>query len=270
MLGRIGIPLLHSPRMKLRGVVPVLLAGVLAACSRPEPSPDYASAREKHAALLAARPGDAAGTAEMAEVLRLLEAVPEQSADAPAARELRDRLVAEREAFLEEASRREVLLAKAGEAPAWTLSAEAAAPATRIAPGMTAGEFAALHGSCFERRPGEYRLDAGAGNPSRSVESWAVNGEEECREKYASHLDQLILIGDGAILAVRPASEAKPVTEEKVVRRQVEREVQLVPLAEGGWGMRGADGKVEPIPAGAEIRDLDGKPLAPPPPGARP
>jgi hypothetical protein len=247
-----------------------MLLALLAGCSRPAPSPDYLAAREKHAAALAAR-HDAATSPAMDEVLALLDRVPEQSADAPAARELRERILAEREAAAEEASRRTALLEKAGEAPSWPSASSIGRPAPR--PSLTVGmgdeEFRALHGGCFERQAGEFRMSGAAGK-DRAVESWVVTADAECRERYAAQLDQLVLIADGAVVAVRPASAATKITEERVVERQAERAVELVPMAGGVWGMRTADGKVEPIPAGAQVRTLDGKPLPPVPAEARP
>ena len=267
MGGSFGIPLVHSPRMTLRGAALLLLLALQAACSRPAPSPDYLAAREKHAALLAAHPMDAAGRAEMDEVLRLLGQVPEQSADAPAARELRERIVKEREALAAAAVQRAELAARAGEAPAWpsaTSIGRPPPPPPPVAPGMALEEFRNLHGACFDRQPGEFRL-TGADGKDQPVESWVVSGDPECRERYASLADRLVLVADAGVVAVRPAADAKQVTEERVVRS--ERAVELVPLP-GGWGVRGADGKVERLPPGAEVRMADGKPLPPPPPAA--
>lgn len=234
---------------------------LLVACSGSKPSPEYAAAREKHAALVAAHPGDAVARPEMDEVLQLLDRVPEASPDAPAARELRDRLAAERKALVERTAARAALVEKAGEAPAWPQGSSIGQPVVRapIAPGMRLDDFRALYGDCFERETGEFRL-AGADGKDRPVESWIVSAEPECREKHAAQLESRVLFADGAVVAVRRASEATAVKEEKVAGR-VERQVELVPMAGGGWGVRGADGKVEPLPPGAEVRTLDGKPL---------
>ena len=37
--------------------------------------------------------------------------------------------------------------------------------------------------------------------------------------------------------------------------------MELVKMPGGKWGMRGADGKVEPLPPDARIETVDGKPL---------
>jgi hypothetical protein len=264
------IPLLDSPAMKTsRAMAPVLLA-LLAACSRPAPSPDYLAAREKHAAVLAAHPDDAPIQSEIDEVLALLERVPEGSLDAPAARELRERILAERKAWQERALERATLVDRAGETPAWPSATSIGRPATAppIRPGMSLEELRALHGDCLERQAGEFRV-AGADGKDRPVEAWGVSAAAECRERYAAHVESRVLVADGAVVAVRPAPEATPVPAETVVERRVEREVELVPVQGGGWGVRRADGSVEPLPAGAQVRTADGAPL-PAPAEARP
>lgn len=252
--------------MTLRGATLVLVS-MLAGCSRPGPSPEYASAREKHAAVLAAHPEDAAARPEIEDVLRLLERVPADSPDGASARELRERILSERAALGEQASQRASAVEKAAQPPAWPSASEIGRPppaAPPLKPGMKLDELAAL--SCFERQPGEFRLTLD-GAKERPVESWVVKGEPECREKYAAYADQLVLAADGAVVAIRPAAEAKAVSKDVVVERKVERQVQLVRMPDGRWGMRGADGTVEPIPPGAEVRTVDGSPL---PPEARP
>jgi hypothetical protein len=197
-------------------------------------------------------------------VLELLDRVPEKSVDARSARELRERLVAERKALADQASTRTALVERAGEAPAWPQGTSIGRPEARpsISAGMRLDDFLVQHGECFEREVGEFHL-AGADGNDRAVESWVVRSAPECRERYAAQLESRVLVAEGAVVAVRRASEATAVKEEKVAARRVEREVELVPLAGGGWGVRGADGKVEPLPPGAEVRTLDGKPLPP-------
>jgi hypothetical protein len=119
-------------------------------------------------------------------------------------------------------------------------------------------DFRARHGECFEREAGEFRLLVADGK-DRPVESWAVSAAADCRERYAALLESRVLVADGAVVAVGRVSAR----EEKVAARRVERQVELVPIAGGGFGVRGADGKVEPIPPDAEVRTLDGKPLPP-------
>jgi hypothetical protein len=246
---------------------------VLVACSGAGPSAEYAAAREKHAALVAAHPGDAASRPELDEVLALLDRVPETSPDARSARELRERLIAERKASVEQASTRTALVQRAGEAPAWPPETSIGRPEARppIAVGMRFDDFRAQHGECFEREAGEFRL-AGADGNDRPVESWAVSAAADCRARYAAQLESRVLVADGAVVALRRASDATTTTakEEKVAARRVERNVELVPMAGGGFGVRGADGKVEPLPPGAEVRTLDGKPLPPNAGEARP
>lgn len=247
--------------MKLRGALPLMLL-LAAGCSRPAPSPEYSSAREKHAALLAQDPLGAASRPEMDEVLRLLDAVPEKSADAAAARELRDRIVAERDSDREEAARRAELVEEAAAAPSWPAASSIGRPAPppRIDVGMSAEQFSAAHGACFERQAGEFELVGRDGKES-PAEAWRLNADAECRERYGSLADQLVLVSSGVVAAVRPASDAKVVQRERVVERPVERQVELVQLPGGKWGVRGPDGKVEPLPPDARIRTVDGKPL---------
>jgi hypothetical protein len=91
-----------------------------------------------------------------------------------------------------------------------------------------------------------------------------VSAAAECRERYAAQLESRVLVADGVVVAVGRVSVATA-KEEQVAARRVERQVELVPIAGGGFGVRGADGKVEPLPPGAEVRTLDGKPLPPNP-----
>lgn len=255
--------------MRPRWTAVALCLAIPVACSRsPGPSAEYVTARQKHAALVASHPGDAALQPGISEVLDLLARVPEDSPDAPAARELRSRILAEREALEDQAAQREEILERATVAPAWSEAQGAGAVAARpgpVAVGMSAAEFHEHHAACFERQAGEYRVVNSGGEP-RPAEAWAPLSSEECRARTAAVSGNLVLLADGAVAAIRPPSEAKEVVEERPVRQRVERTAELVELPGGGWGLRGEDGRVEPIPAGAEIRTMDGTLLRPPEP----
>ena len=239
--------------MCLRALAAGALA-LLAACSHPQPSPDYERARQLWTALVQSR-GDAAAEDPRAdEVLSLLDRVPKDSADAAAAAELRGRIEGERKAHEEELARRQKLVAGAGAIPAAPLP-ESRAPAAEpqpvqappLVPGMKLEAFRDAYGECFEPK-GPVQISTADGGGSRGGERWALKDDAACREKHGQLSGQAVLFTDGALVGVAPAASAKKV---EVVRR-----IEVAPLPDGGLGER-VDGGVVPLPPGARLV-LDG------------
>lgn len=201
-----------------------LLAAALAAapaCQRTPgpPSPEYAEARTRHVALVARFADDADAQPEMDQVLALLERVPEDSVDAPAARDLATRIAEGRKRLAAERAERERRIAAAGPAP-WAPSGGVPGAAGSAAPqeerpaislGMKLEEFKAAHGECFEagsplqiETPG-----ADGGMTARPGEVWALKGDPACQERYPGQVGQVAIFSGGALLALRPASDLK-------------------------------------------------------------
>jgi hypothetical protein len=227
-----------------------LAAGAIAmvlACSRPQLSPDYDQARQLWTTLVQTR-GDAAAEDPRAdEVLALLDRVPRDSADAPAAAELRGRIEGERKAHVEELARRQRLVAGAGAIP--SAPSEPGAPTTEprppsraaLVPGMKLEVFRESYGDCFEST-GPAQLTSADGGAAHPGEMWAMKDDAGCREKHPQLAGEVVLFAEEALVGVAPAASAK-----KVVRQ-----VEIAPLPDGGVGER-VDGGVVPLPPGAEI-----------------
>lgn len=225
----------------------------LLACSRPRPSPDYDRAQQLWTALVQAR-GDAAAEDPRAdEVLALLDRVPRDGVDAPAAAELRGRIEGERKAHVEELARRQKLVAGAGASAA--APRDSAAPAAEagparpaaLAPGMKLEAFREAYGECFEPL-GPAQLTSPDGGAPRSGEMWVMKDDAACREKHPQLAGQAVLFAEEALVGVAPAASAR---KERVVRQ-----AELGRLPDGGIG-EVVDGGVVPLPAGAEVI-LDG------------
>jgi hypothetical protein len=231
----------------------------LLACSRPQPSPDYERARQLWTSLVQTRGDAAAEDPRTDEVLALLERVPKESPDAPAAAELRGRIEAERKSHVEELARRQRLVAGAGEAPDMPAGSGAAtaegpaepgpAPARvpAVVVGMKLDEFRASFGDCFDSK-GSVQLTSPDGGPPRAGQMWAMKDEEGCRGKYPQLAGQMVLFADGALAGISPAASVK--------RVETVRPVELGRLPDGGLGER-VDGGVVPLPEGARLL-LDG------------
>ncbi len=229
----------------------------LLACSRPQPSPDYERARQLWTSLVQARGEGAAEDPRADEVLALLDRVPKESLDAPAAAELRGRIEGERKGHVEELARRQRLVAGAGEAPDMPAGSGAAAaggpaePGPARAPALTVGmkldEFRASFGDCFDSK-GSVQLSSPDGGHPRAGQMWVMKEEEGCRGKYPQLAGQVVLFADGALAGVSPAAAVK--------RVETVRPVELGTLPDGGLGER-VDGGVVPLPEGARLL-LDG------------
>jgi hypothetical protein len=230
---------------------------VLFACSRPQPSPDYDRARQLWTALVQARSDAAAEDPRADEVLALLDRVPRDSVDAPAAAELRGSIDGERKARAEERARRQALVAGAGalpRAPAEPPPPAAGAqpesqppPPTRLAVGTKLEAFRESHGDCFESR-GPVQLNAADGGGPSAAEMWLMKDDAACREKHAQLTGQAVVFAKGALLGVAPAASVK--------RVEVVRQIELATLPDGGPAER-VDGGVVALPPGAELV-LDG------------
>jgi len=246
------------------------LAAGLAACSRPQPSPEYEKARQLHAALVARSPLDPYAQPQMAQVLELLAQVAPDSLDAEAAKALREKVEGELKAQAEERTRRARLVEGAGRPAAPTPEpaaapleaaaaplAEAAAPEARPPSSLTAGtslaEFQKTKGECFEAKA-PARI-AGEGGKSIEGQAWGLKESEACKKAHPDEVGRMVLFADGKLLDVRQASEAK----EKGVTRRIEGELR----PDGTIGLpRGVE-----LPPGAKVQ-WDQPPPAKPPTGA--
>ena len=243
-------------------LAPALAAGLLlAACSRPQPSPEYERARALWTEIVKARADEATQDPRADEVLALLAQVPPASADAPAAAELRGRIEADRKARVEERERRDRLVAQAA-APHDMPSAGAAVaagggepqggadagPRPEVRVGMTVAELEKELGDCFARREA-VRIGGGPDGGARDGDLWVMKDDEGCRARHAALAGQGILVAAGKVAGVSPLDKARKV--------EVRRVVELAPLPDGGTGMR-VDGGVVPLPPGATVTPLDG------------
>lgn len=244
------------------------LAAGLAACSRPQPSPEYEKARQLHAALVARSPLDPYAQPQMAQVVELLSQVPPDSLDAEAARALREKVEGELKAQAEERTRRARLVEGAGRAAALAPepaapsaeaapAAEAAAPVERppssLAPGTSLTEFQKSQGECFEAKA-PARI-AGEGGKSIEGQAWGLKESEACKKAHPGTVGRMVLFADGKLLEVREAAEAKV----ESVTRRVKGEL----LPDGTIALpKGVE-----LPPGAKVQ-WDQPPPAKPGPGA--
>jgi hypothetical protein len=250
--------------MRQRLAVPVALAAALACQKTPgPPSAEYAQARTRHLALVARFADDADARPEMDEVLALLERVPAESVDAPAAQELASRIADGRRRLAAEQAERERRIAAAGPAqwaPSGGVPAAGGAPPGEqrpaIALGMKLEDFRAAHGECFEPgSPIQIEIPEGDGGlAARPGEAFGLKGDPACREKYPGQVGRVAIFSQGALVALRPAGELK----EKV--RRIPGKVEgFVQLPDGGTqAVEGAqllpDGGVS-FPGGVPLPD---------------
>jgi hypothetical protein len=183
--------------------VAVLLA--TAGCRRsPEPSPEFAEAHRRYVALLEQRGEEAYADPGMEQVLAGLARVPEASADATAARELRARIDSERKRlaaretdvsealeFAEEEGGEESGEAAGEEAEASEPPEEEDAGVAQPEVGMTRGELVSRFGQCFALGQKAFVLDAGM------REVWQRRDKPECREAFPG-FDTTVLIVEGS------------------------------------------------------------------------
>ncbi len=274
----------------------LLLLAALCACARPpQPSPEYAQARELWTRLVLARGVDAADDPQAAEVLALLERVPAESADARDASELLARVKKERQTAADERAHRAKLVAKAAEptpvapaglpnaaqgagarpAPAAPAAAPAAAASEPAAAGA-AGESAPTAGKAPPRArpplaPGLTleAFKAGYGDCFEErgpVEIDAPGGKGPARAGTMWGMKDLIAcrekLPQHANQLALFADGALVGLGAKDKLRTERRQVELGTLPDGQLGIK-EGGKVVPLPPGAALESpAPGKPAA--------
>jgi hypothetical protein len=205
----------------------------LSACSKRErePSGDYARAREIHTDLLARFLDDAYGRAEIDEVLRLLERVPADSADAEAAADLRRRVLQGKDAWAirKAAQEQSATARRALELPALDRPQPTAAPPPPTAPtspldpGTKLADFKKALGDCFESKmPADIRRPDGG---TAKGEAWGVKSDPACREQYRAQADSYVFFLEDALLEIRPISEIE----------SVQKTIRVIYLPDGSW-----------------------------------
>ncbi|MBI5070713.1 MAG: hypothetical protein HZB56_21025 [Deltaproteobacteria bacterium] len=242
------------------------LATGLAACQRPQPSPDYEKARQLHAGLVARSPLDPYAQPEMAQVMELLSRVPADSLDAEAARALREKVDAELRAQAEDRTRRARLVEGAGAPVAWAGGAGAAAggestspseapaaptggdaaraapqrPASTLAEGTALEEFQKAKGDCFEAKA-PARIERSDGKAVVG-QAWGLKDTEACKKAHPAEVGRLVLFAEGKLLEVREAADAK--------EQKLERKVQGELRPDGTIALP----KGEVLPPGAKLK----------------
>jgi hypothetical protein len=143
----------------MRGATWLLLGAIglgVAGCKKPRPSPEYTEASGAYSTLTAKLGDDAYSDPEMARIEALLARVPNDSVDAPAAKELLARIGQERAHAAAEAAAHQKLLDDATKAPVLPDSPSTGEPEkvvdagpAHIGLGLTTEEVGRLGGDCF-------------------------------------------------------------------------------------------------------------------------
>ena len=203
----------------LSGLLTALLLAVApVACRKPaQPSEAYAQARTRFTKLYAEKGDSAYVDPALGEVDSLLAQVPEDSLDAAAARDLRARIQNGRQQAEAQARSRDEALAKAREpatmppgssfppappppAPKPEEPVDAGTPGTGPRVGTPVAELSGGFAGCFQKGdPLEVR---GRGLRDR----WELADRAECRQRYGSLQDQILIIDEGKVLALAPKS----------------------------------------------------------------
>jgi hypothetical protein len=210
--------------MRLACLVPFLLLALAlpCACSSPQPSPEYAEARELWSTLVRERLDQAAADPRVERVLELLSSVPANSRDAAFAAQLKKEIEQARREHLEDLAKKEAAVAKAREAIQAAQQAAAASLAAPVEPpaaeeesradaglplqpteGMDAALLKGELGRCFERKNDALV----AGMPGGEI--WGLKDVPACRDRHPDFLQQGLLVFDGKV-SVRPAKELAP------------------------------------------------------------
>jgi hypothetical protein len=284
-----GTSLVDSSAM--RTALALSLAASLCACHRPQPSPEYRQARDRHFEILASYPLDAYARPEMDEVLSLLERVPPDSLDAEAAASLRDKIVGERRAIAEERVRREKLIESAGKPSTWVAGPAGGAgggpggggsgdappagdaavgqggqgparPPSQLAAGTPLAAFQKEQGGCFEAKA-PARIGQREGKPLEG-EAWGLKDDESCRKAHPAEVGRLALFADGKLVEVREAGEAKATPVTQAVKGVVGKDGTPV-LPPGTKLPPGATLKWSPPPAGQQPQQPPPAQQKPPP-----
>jgi hypothetical protein len=277
----------------MRTALALALAATFCACHRPQPSPEYRQARDRHFEILASYPLDAYTRPEMDQVLSLLERVPPDSSDAEAAASLREKILDERRAAAEEGARRARLVESAGQPSTWAAGAPAgaggggggpggagpgeeppagdsgggqgasgSAPArapSQLAAGTALADFRKAQGDCFEAKA-PARIGQREGKPLEG-EAWGLKDDEACRKAHPAEVGRLVLFADGKLVEVREAGEAKATAVTQAVKGVVGKDGTPV-LPPGTKLPPGATLKWNPPAAGPQPPQ---PPPAPPP-----
>jgi hypothetical protein len=203
----------------------LLMAAAPVACRKPaKPSEEYAQAHKRFGKLYGEKGDDAFLDPELAQVESLLDQVPADSLDAPAAQELRKRIQAGKQQAQAEEKAREDAMAKArepgqvpsgfGSEPGPAASAPSDSEPTDEAsdagteapdagggvPGVGTPEAQLASSGCFQK--GEPLEVKGRGRRDR----WELADRPACRQQYASLQDQVLIIEEGKVLAQVPRS----------------------------------------------------------------
>jgi len=194
----------------------VVLLLALAGCARKEPSPEYTRASERFNKLYAKELDDAYVDPAIHEVEALLEKVPVDSLDAPAAAQLLAR-IRENRARIEQTSRdRENALAAARTAPTFSgpsVSPPPLVPAGHTPPpapdagppsaptaGMAMRDFNRLFGDCFEQA-GPVEV---SGRGPR--DSYTMVDSDRCRRSMPGLVSSLVLADSETVMGIVPKS----------------------------------------------------------------
>lgn len=190
------------------------LAALGPGCKKPQPSPEFGEAQALHAKLFAQKLDQAYLDPQMDRVLELLKAVPPDSSDAQAARELEQKVVTERERVRAAEERRRKAMAEAlkptpSPFPAAPMAATPPpaqarpdAGPSQPAAGMKLAEFLEHFSGCF--------------NPGKTIEvkgkphaSFELRDLPSCRDGYPAFRDQVVLADEVMLIGWVPKSDVR-------------------------------------------------------------
>lgn len=203
-----------------RPLIVVLSLFVLAACSRPKPSADYAEAQMAYDSVTTRMGDDAFADPEMGRISGLLEKVPPNSSDAPAAAALKGKIASERARIADEAKARQADLA--------VLRAPLPAPPPRPdtprplepprAPsdpvadseqpqvGLSIEDFARKFGACFTE--GELITIS---NMNVRARAFSLISTEDCTRKHGGLASKWMLFDGGRLIGMVSKDSVKQV-----------------------------------------------------------
>ncbi|WP_342373915.1 hypothetical protein NVS55_21005 [Myxococcus stipitatus] len=200
---------------------------MLSACRREAgpPSAEFEQASRQFTALYAQKLDEAYLDPQMGAIEAQLQRVPQDSVDAPASRELIQRIQQNRARMQDAATARQKAVASARELPPGTPSTalpplppapkaeaeDAGSPDAGVVNGPQTGtpasELVAGFRGCFRR-----------GLPinveGRGIrEAWELNDSTACRLEYPSHTGMVLLTEEGKVLTLLPKSSVRTVTQ---------------------------------------------------------
>ena len=202
----------------------LLVVAAPVACRKPaKPSEAYAQAHTRFGKLYAEKGDDAFRDPELAQVEALLDQVPADSLDAPAAKELRTRIQTGKQQAQDQEKAKADAMAQArqpGQMPPGFNTGSSPSPAPSAAepadeapdtgaagtdagigvPGVGTPEAQLTSSGCFQK--GEPLEVKGRGRRDR----WELADRPACRQQYASLQDQVLIIEEGKVLAQVPRS----------------------------------------------------------------